>query len=197
MRMRYMTGSSTTSTTSDAAPCSADFVMLSYPRADYLVNREEVISSVYQGGETSRGGSGVIGAMAYNQRTIPVISLDDHLGLYFCESPMPDREVLLFVRGSAGAAPFPRIKKKSDGGEVDTSVIAVRASGAAEILSLPLRELRPLPRGVRKELVKNGLLAVRFPAGRRIQYFIDLKTVIILSIIQHHNRQARNENPDR
>ncbi len=192
-----MTGSSTTSATSEAAPGSADFVMISYPGADYLVNREEVISSIYHGGDPYRGENGVIGAMAYNQKTIPVISLDDHLGLHFGERPVPDREALLFIRGSGGAAPFPRIKKKSDGGEVDTSVIAVRASGAAEILSLPLRELRPLPRGVRKVLAKHGLLAVRFPAGRRIQYFIDLKTVIILSIIHHHNRQAGNENPDR
>ncbi len=193
-----MTGSSTTSATSDEASGSADFVMISYPGADYLVNREEIISSVYHGGEIPRCESGVIGAMAYNQKTIPVLSLDDHLGLYFGERPAPDREVLLFVRGSGGAAPFPRIKKKSDGGEVDTSVIAVRASGAAEIVSLPLKELRPLPRGVRKGVAKHGLLAVRFPgAARRIQYFIDMKTVIILSILQHHNRQARNENPDR
>ena len=49
-----MTGYSTTPGTSEAAEL---FVMISYPGADYLVNREEVISSLYHGGEARRGGN--------------------------------------------------------------------------------------------------------------------------------------------
>lgn len=192
-----MTGYSTTSATSDAPRGAADFVVISYPGADYLVNREEVISSLYHG-DDRRGGKAAIEAMAYHNRTIPLVSLDEHLELHFGEKAVQDSGVILFIRGSGGGAPFPRIKRKSDGGEVDTSVIAVRASGMAGMLSIPLPELKLMPRGVRKGLTKYGLLAVRFPDhGARIQYFIDMKTVVILSIIHQHNRQARNENTDR
>lgn len=193
-----MTGYSKTSSTSEAPGSAADFVVISYPGADYLVNREEVISSLFHGGDARREAGVSIGAMAYHNRTIPLISLDDHLELHFGEKAIQDSGVILFVRGSGGAAPFPRIKRKSDGGEVDTSIIAVKASGMAGMLSIPLPQLKLLPRGVRKGPAKHGLLAVRFPdAGGRIQYFIDMKTVIILSIIHQHNRQARNENTDR
>lgn len=190
-----MTGYSRTSSTSDAPRGSADFVMISYPGADYLVNREEVISSLYHGGDERRGGNAVE-AMAYHHRTIPLISLDDHLRLFYGEKSAQDSGVILFIRGSGGKAPFPRIRKKSDGGEIDTSVIAVRVSGMAGMLSIPLPELKPFPGDIRKGLAKYGLLGVRFPEQGRIQYFIDLKTIVILSIIHHHNRQARNENPD-
>jgi hypothetical protein len=189
-----MTGYSTIPGTSEAA----DFVMISYSGADYLVNREEVVSSLYLGGGARQGGDSPIQALDYNNRIIPLISLDDHLIRHFGETPSRESGVILFIQGKGGPSPFPRIRRKSDGGAVDTSIIAVRASGMAGMLSVPLSELKLLPRGVRKGISKYGLLAVRFPdPGGRIQYFIDMRTVIIMSIIHLHNRQALNENTDR
>jgi hypothetical protein len=104
---------------------------------------------------------------------------------------------ILFIRGSGGKPSFPKIRRKSDGGSVDTSVIAVRTSARASMTSMLISDLRPLPHNVRKSLARLGFLAVRFPGNsERPQYLLDIRTAAILSVIGFHNKQVKDEHTD-
>ncbi len=176
----------------------ADFVVLSYPGGEYLVNREEILSSHFGGtGESASGEEQPVGAMEFNRKTIPLVSLDTHLKRHFGENPDESSGTILFIRGSGGKPPFPKIRRKSDGGTVDTSVIGIRTSARASMTSILISDLKPLPHNVRKSLARLGFLAVRFSGNpERPQYLLDIRTAAILSVIGFHNKQVKDEHTD-
>lgn len=190
-----MTGSNATLKTSKADTYCADFVVLSYPRADYLINRREVASSLYCQEEDERQSTHqTVRVIEYNRTAYLFISLDEHLQRNYNETVPHGSGLILFAHGNSGGRVFPAVKRKSDNAVIDTSVIAVRSSGTAAMESMPVQGLRLLPHGIRKNLSRYGLLAVRFvPETGRVQYFLDLRKVIIMEIVQFHNRQAQNE----
>ncbi len=177
----------------------ADFVMLSYPRADYLINRFEVASSLYfQKEDEKECLRQNVRLIDYNHNMYILISLDEHLQRNYDETVPHHSGLILFVHGNSGGRLFPAVKRKSDGAIIDTSLVAVRSSGMASMESMSVRNLRLLPQKIRKNLSKYGLLAVRLiPETGRVQYFIDLRKVIMMEIIQFHNRQAQNESAHR
>ncbi len=194
-----MTGSTATLKLSETHTDNADFVVLSYPRADYLINRREVASSIYFRKEDARQCLYQnVGVIDYNHTALLLISLDEHLKCNYDETVSDHSGLILFVHGNSGSKLFPSMKRKSDGAIIDTSLVAVSSSRMASMESMSVRNLRLLPQKIRKNLSRYGLLAVRFiNETGRAQYFLDLRKVIIMEIIQFHNRQAQNESAHR
>ncbi len=188
-----MTGLAPTSRASEA-----DFAVIPCAGADFLINREEILHSRYEGEhQRAAGRAAPVRVMEFEGRAIPVINLDGHIEEHFGMVPHRGPGILLFIRGSGDHPPFPLMRRKSDGTDVDTSRVALRTSAMVSMLSVGIDELKPFPPRLRESLAAGGLLAVRFPRdGGRAQYLLDMRTTAILCIAAYHNRQVADGHPD-
>ncbi len=201
-----MTGSRTTSRTSDpaATPVSyVDCISISYPGCFFLINRAQIAGSFYDGhGETLKTGKGALRLIEVGDRTLPLVNFDSFVSRYFRVDIQDPPEMIILARGDSPHAPrLPRIRKKSSEEIVDTGTIAVQLSGKTSLMRIPVKQLRLLPAGLFSALARRGLLAVRFPSRMQgdgfIEYLIDIQTVIALNFSQSTNKQVLNENSDR
>ncbi len=201
-----MTGSRTTSRTSDSAVSPVpyiDCISISYPGCFFLVNRAQIAGSFYDGhGETLKTGKGAVRLIEVGNRTLPLVNFDSFVSRYFRVAIQDPPEMIILARGDSPHAPrLPRIKKKSSEEIIETGTIAVQLSGKTSLMRIPVKQLRLLPAGLFPALSRRGLLAIRFPNRIEghgfIEYLIDIQTVIALNFSQPPIRQVLHENSDR
>jgi hypothetical protein len=65
-------------------------------------------------------------------------------------------------------------------GDISAGRLCLRVGlGAAlRLSSIPLREIRPVPAAIRDRCYDGGLLACRFEPAGRVQYLVDIETIV-------------------
>jgi hypothetical protein len=62
--------------------------------------------------------------------------------------------------------------------ELSSSYIALTVGSQAQIIQIPLLEIHRIPLGLRTKHFQHGVLGCRFPATQKIQYFLDIETIL-------------------
>jgi len=160
-----------------------NFLLLTYAEMDFLINREQLCASLFlEHLDEFAGDAGTIsGTMEYREQTIPVFDFDAFLHQNFHCKIESLVQFALICELSAFSQEFQNTYYERIGQlhpELSARYIALTVGSQAQIIQVPLTEINLIPGGLRQKETQRGVLGCRFPPTQRIQYFLDIETIL-------------------
>jgi len=165
-----------------SAAVKVEAVVVTGGWGDFLINREEISSSIYyHASDFSRLGNHMFQVFHYNGEDILLLDFDRYLNKYFSITPSGKSCIIFFfdIRPGSPLKEQAELFMKTACGETPLSnTAAVKITGTAALHHIPLKEFHFFPEPVRTPLVKQGILCLRITETAGIQYLIDLHTLM-------------------
>lgn len=159
-----------------------DFLILNYETIDFFVNRDQFSGSTTldEIKEIKSPISYINQMFKYNGQNILLFDCDAFLRkLYNCNSINTSRLCLLMKPENFTKKGQPLINKLLNTNDsFSNEFMGLIISSHSEISKIAINEIFLSPSGIRKRLNTQGLYGCRFPVPEKIQYFIDLETII-------------------
>ena len=160
-----------------------DFLLLNYSDMDFIVNRNQFSGSTSLDRVTQIESPFEFfnSTFRFNDQQILLFDCDAFLQReYACRSRGSSRLCLLMGMENFTDNGRPRIEAHIASNEdLSREFLGLIITSHSEIAELEIEGLWLSPSGIRKHLEGFGLNGCRFPGDDRIQYFIDLETIII------------------
>ncbi len=141
--------------------------------AEGLVNPPGIVPAA---NDTAVLSTFIDGFLCFNNREIPLFRFDDLLSrIFHITEPGHLRSTLVARLDSfspSSAEAFRSLIRTCLPG-ADEEYLAFGISGDGSLRSIPWRELRPVPHGIRQFLWNKGIIACRFGAQDQIEYLLD------------------------
>ena len=160
-----------------------NFLLLTYAEMDFLVNREQLCASLFLEhiGEFAGDIGTFSGTMEYREQTIPIFDFDLFLHQHFQCKIESLVKFALICELSAFSYEFQKMYYDRVGQphpELSSTYIALTVGSQAQIIQVPLTEINLIPGGLRQKETQLGVLGCRFPPTQRIEYFLDIETIL-------------------
>ena len=160
-----------------------DFLLLSYSRMGFFINRSQF------SGSTSLENVKKIKSplpyfdsiFSYNGEKVLLFDCDAFLRAgYRCENEGSSRLCLLMKLSDFGPTDRPAIAfLLGKNPALSQEFLGLIITSRAEIKKIRIDEIHLSPPGVRETLKNQGLYGCRFPGDNRIQFYIDLETTVL------------------
>lgn len=165
-----------------------DFLILTYTELDYLVNRDQLFASLFleETTEFESGFSYLSATMQYREHTLPVFDFDAFLrDIFQCKVESLVKFALICELASFSGHNRAIYQESilQEHQELSAEYLALTVSSQAEIKRIPLAEINLVPLGIRSKQNKEGVLGCRFSADGKIQYFLDIETIVMNCIV--------------
>lgn len=165
------------------------FLLLTYTELDFLINRDQLCASLFleRIDEFACAAPAISGTMEYRHETVPIFDFDTFLHRHFQCSIDSLVKFALICELSAFSPAFQTAFHALIGEphpELSPTYIALTVGSQAQIIQIPLREIHLIPGSLRKTETEFGVLGCRFPETSKIQYFLDIETILRNDVLE-------------
>lgn len=165
------------------------FLLLTAAEMEFLINRDQLCASLFldQIDAWPGTGSALSGTMQFREQTVPIFNFDNVLQRCFqCTIESLVKFALVsdvseFSREFQTAYRRHMLRAHP---ELSPDYVALIVGSQAQIIQVPLMEINLIPAGLRQKQAARGVLGCRFSASGRIQYFLDIETVVRNEVLQ-------------
>ncbi|MCP4400833.1 MAG: hypothetical protein GY801_26465 [bacterium] len=160
-----------------------EFLILDYSSMDFIVNREQLFASIIleDAVEFESEFNYLSSLMAYREQTLPVFDFDAFLLETFSGEFEQSLKVALIIdlaSFSEGNRSLYQERILREHTEFSSEYLALKVHSHAGIKRVALSEVCLIPAGLRERQSQEGILGCRFLAGGKIQYFVDIETLV-------------------
>lgn len=176
---------------------SADFLLLRHPPFGFLLNRSQIAGSAsIEKVRTIKSSIPHLGSlMEYEGELLLLYNFEEYLARLYNLSGGEEQgkkkeynselalivDVDTFAKRSKNIYEKIAVKGKST---LSSKFMAFQVNETAEMVHLPIKHLKPLPRLLRTKLISRGILAVHFPETGEMDFVCDIEKLVFNAIIR-------------
>jgi hypothetical protein len=172
------------------------FLCLNYSGGDFLINSEQVHSSLFMEREyrIKSPFPFLSTVIRYGEKIVLLFDFHNYLKTVFqCgEGGSARLIVILRVDGLSEVAQyaFNRIRVVRGQDMISDKYLAMKIPSVSQIVPLKIRNLKPVPFRLRNLQNREGVLGLRFPGEGRIQFFVDSEIFFANQVIRKRGMHA-------